>query len=143
MNDMDLPLDFPLGTRFWRIIIDAFADVTNGQFMLLDGSIVSGRRAKRLRRRITDDGVEISEAEFRQMAPPSLREQIKAIDERMKRDPHFAKAMKAAAAKAGLFAECENVARDAMQNAPDPEDRRKGAELLLTILGKKQKITDQ
>jgi hypothetical protein len=38
---MDLPVNFPPGTRFWRLIIDAVADVTTGEFMLLDGSIVA------------------------------------------------------------------------------------------------------
>lgn len=141
---MDLLVNFPPGTRFWRMIIDAAADLTTGDFMLLDGSIVSGRRAKQLCRRIARDGVEISEAEFRQLAPPSLAERSKAIWERAKRDPEYAKSLTAALAKEeGLLEECESVARDAMQNAPGPEDQRQGAKLLLKIIAKKQNMSDQ
>ena len=38
MNEinMDLPVNFPLGTRFWQLIFDAVADLTNGKFTLVD-----------------------------------------------------------------------------------------------------------
>jgi hypothetical protein len=67
---MDLPINFPPGTRFWQLIIDAVADLNTGQFMLLDGSIIAGDRAEHLRRRIASDGVEISEEVFRKLAWP-------------------------------------------------------------------------
>lgn len=140
---MDLLVEFPLGTRFWRMIFAAAADLTTGDFMMLDGSIVSGQRAKRLRERIDRDGVEISEAEFRQLALPSWAEKIRAIQERAKRDPEYAKALKAGLSmEEGLLEKDERVARDSM-NAPDTEDRREGAKLLLNILEKKQNIPDQ
>jgi hypothetical protein len=125
------------------MIIDAAADLSTGHYMMLDGSIVWGPRAKRLRRRIVRDGVEISETEFRQLAPPSLAQQIKAIAERAKRDPKYAKSLGVALAKEDqILDKCEQVARDSM-NAPDPEDRREGAKLLLNILAKKQNVADQ
>jgi hypothetical protein len=140
---MDLLVNFPPGTRFWRMLIDAAADLTPGHFMMFDGSIVSGRRARQLRRRIALDGVEISEVEFRQLAPPSWAEKSRAIDERAKRDLEYAKALKAGLSmEEGLLEKDERVARDAM-NAPDTEDRREGAKLLLNILEKKQNIPDQ
>jgi hypothetical protein len=68
------------------------------------------------------------------MAPPS-----QAIKDRAQRDPTYADELRAALAKEeGLLEECEQVARDSMQNAPDLEDRREGAKLLLRILAKKQ-----
>src|SRR6266851_5304441 len=148
---MDLPVNFPPGTRFWQLTIDAVAalpfavtrslDMTTGEFMLLDGSLVSGERADRLRRQVERDGVEISEETFRQLAPPSLAEQREAIRERAERDPEFAKVLRAALAKEdGILEQCEEVAWDALRNAPDPEDQRKGAELLLKITAKKQNV---
>lgn len=137
---MDLPVNFPLGTRFWQLVIDAVADLTMGQFMLLDGSIVGGSRAARLRRRIELDGVEISEESFRQMAPPSLAEKIKAIEERAKRDPEYAKALGAALAREpGLIEKCQRVAWDLLRNA-DPKWHLEGAKLLLKIESKKQDV---
>ena len=137
---MDLPVTFPPGTRFWQLIIDAVADLTAGQFMLLDGSIVDARRAARLRRRIELDGVEISEDAFRQMAPPSLAENIKAIEEHAKRDPEYARALGAAVAREpGLIEKCERVAWDLLRNT-DPKWHHEGAKLLLKIESKKQNV---
>jgi hypothetical protein len=147
---MDLPINFPPGTRFWQLTIDAVAafpftitrnsDMTTGKFMLLDGSLVGGNRAKRLRRQIERDGVEISEDAFRQMAPPSLDEKIKAIDERAKRDPEYAKALGAALAREpGLIEKCERVAWDLLRNT-DPKWHLEGAKLLLKIESKKQNV---
>jgi hypothetical protein len=68
--NMDLLINFPPGTRFWQLIIEAVADLTNGEFMRLDGSIVTGDRAEQVRRRIANDGVEISEEMFRKLAWP-------------------------------------------------------------------------
>ena len=150
---MDLPVNFPPGTRFWQLTLDAVAafpfvvimssDMATGEFMLLDGSLVGGDRAKRLRRQIKRDGVEISEEAFRQMAPPSAAEEIKAIDERAKRDPEFAKALGAGLAKEpGLIEKCERVAWDLLRNA-DPKWHLDGAKLLLKIEEKKQNVAGQ
>jgi hypothetical protein len=151
---MDLPDNFPPGTRFWKLILDPVADITAAQckladgspaeFILLDGSVVGGSQAERLRRQVERDGVEISEEAFRQMAPPSQAELRRAIQDRAERDPEYAKALRAALAKEeGLIERCEQVARDALQNAPDPEDRREGGKLLLRILSKKQNVPGQ
>jgi hypothetical protein len=142
MSSMDLPVNFPLGTRFWHVTIDAFADLPNGEFMRLDGSIASGHRADRLRRQAERGGVEISEETFRQVAPLSLTERLNAIDERAKRDPKFRKAL-AAAVTVLLLEQCERVGWDALRNAPDPEDQRAGADLLLKIMATKQNMGDQ
>lgn len=148
MNDkpfaMDLPINFPPGTRFWQLIIDAVADLTTGEFMLLDGSIVAGDSdpTAALRRRIERDGVEISEHAFRELAPPSLAEWLKAISDRAKRDPEFAKALGVALADEDSK-ENERIASDALQNAVDPADQREGARLLLKIAAKKQNMPDQ
>ena len=139
---MDLPVNFPPGTRFWQLMIEAVADVTTGQFMLLDGSVVRGHRAERLHRQIERDGVEISEETFRRLAPPSLTERLNAIDERAKRDPKFRKAL-AAAITDELLEQCERVGWDALRTAPDPEDQREGAKLLLKIVAKKQNVAGQ
>lgn len=145
---MDLPINFPPGTRFWQLIIDAVADLTTGEFMLLDGSRVADDRADRLREQIMRDGVEISEAQFRESAPPSLSDQLKAtreaIDERAKRDPEFAKALAAALAKEpGLFEQCEQMAWDSLRHAESPDDVRESIELLLKIAAKKQNVSEQ
>jgi sugar phosphate isomerase/epimerase len=150
---MDLPVNFPPGTRFWQLIIDAVAafpfaitvssDMTTGEFMLLDGSLVGGDRAKRLRRQIKRDGLEISERAFRQMAPPSLAEKIKAIEERAKRDLEYAKALGTALAmEPGLIEKCERVALDLLRNA-DQKWHLEGAKLLLKIAAKKQNVAWQ
>ena len=153
---MDLPVNFPPGTRFWQLIIDAvvafpFAtsrpDMTTGEFMLLDGSLVGGDRAKRLRHQIERNGVEISEQAFREMAPPSLSEKVKAISERAERDLEYAKALGAALAQdtteKELLKQCERVGWDCLRKAPDLEDQLAGAKLLLRIAAKKQNVAGQ
>jgi hypothetical protein len=139
---MDLPVNFPPGTKFWQVTIDAFADLTNGEFMLQDGSIVSGQRAERLRKRIARDGVEISEEVFRKLAPPSLHEWAMQIHELAKGDPVLRKAIAALLTEED-FKKCEEVAWDALRNAPDPEDRRGGLQRLLKIVAKKQNVGQQ
>ncbi len=137
---MDLPANFPPGTRFWQLNVDAVADLMTGEFMLLDSSIATGDHADRLRQRIKEAGVEISQEKFRQIGAPSLAQQLKAMKERAERDPEFAKVL-------GLLIsgndEVEQMAWDALQNAPDPEDQRGGAKLLLKIIAKKQNVSDQ
>jgi hypothetical protein len=151
---MDLLANLPPGTRFWKLILEAVADMRAAQctladgspaeFMLLDGSVVGGSLAEWLRRQVERDGVEISEETFRQMAPPSQAELLRAIQDRAERDPEYAEALRAALTKEeGLLEKCEQVARDVLQNAPDPEDRREGAKLLLRILAKKQNVPGQ
>jgi hypothetical protein len=150
----DLPVDFPSGTRFWQLMLDAVADMRAAQctlsdgspaeFILLDGSVVGGPQAEWLRRQVERDGVEISEEAFRQIAPPSNAELLKAIQTRADSDPEFAKALREGLAKEdGLLEKCEQVARDGLENAPDPEDRRESAKLLLRILAKKQNVAWQ
>jgi hypothetical protein len=150
MNDfetMDLPINFPPGTRFWQLTIDGAADLTNGEFMFLDGSIVSGQRAEQLRQRIAKDGVEISEDTFREMAPPQqaqlLAEFNAAVKKRADIDPEFAKHLAAAIIEQGLLAECERVARDCLQNDPDPHGSHEATKLLLEIIAKRQNVADQ
>lgn len=141
---MDLPINFPPGTRFWRLIIDVAADLTTGDFMLLDGSIVTGSKADRLRQQIEREAVEISEETFRDLAPPQWAALSAAITERAKRDPEFDRRLRAAISQdEALLKECERVVRDCLQNDPDPNGRRKAAELLLRIGAKKQNIGQQ
>jgi hypothetical protein len=107
---MDLPLNFPPGTRFWQLIFDAVADLTNGKFTLVD----------------------------------ALAENLSVITERAERDPEFKKAVRAALAKDEVgFKLCEQIAWAVLRNAPDREERREGAKLLLKILAKKQNVAGQ
>lgn len=142
---MDLPLNFPHGSRFWQLFLDALADLSTGEFMLLDGSIVAGNRAERLCRRIEREGVEISEESFREMARSSWLQRCEAIKERAQRDPRYAKALKAAfAAEGGVIEQwCTHLGWDALRNALDPEDQIEGAKLLLKIVATKQNLAWQ
>lgn len=138
---MDLPINFPPGTRFWKLILDAAALLTNGQFGLLDGLIVEGARAELLRRQIENDGVEVSEEAFRETAPPSLAEQLKEIKERTEGDAAFAEALGAAIAKDDeLVKSSQRVLWDALRNAPDPADKLQAMKILLSIAEKKQNV---
>jgi hypothetical protein len=74
--------------------------------------------------------------------PPSFAKRQKEIDERAKRDPKFRKAL-AAVITVELLEMCERVAWDALRNAPDPEDQRAGAKLLLKIMATKQNVGKQ
>lgn len=65
-----------------------------------------------------------------------------AIDERAKRDPKFGNAL-AALITDELLKRCERVGWDALRDAPDPEDQREGAKLLLKIMAKKQNAVGQ
>ena len=104
---MDLPAKLPLGTRFWQLIFDAVADLTNGKFTLVD----------------------------------ALAEKLSVITERAERDPEFKKTLRAALLKDGVgFKLCEQVAWAVLRKAPDHEDQREGAKLLLKIESKKQNV---
>jgi hypothetical protein len=74
----------------------------------------------------------------------ALAENLSVITERAERDTEFKKAVRAALAKDEVgFKLCEQIAWAVLRNAPDREERREGAKLLLKILAKKQNVAGQ
>jgi hypothetical protein len=93
--------------------------------------------------RLFDMVAELTNGKFTLPLLEALEQKLSVITEHAERDPEFKKVLRATPARDVCFKLCEQIALAVLRKAPDPENQREGAKLLLSILAKKQNVAAQ